>query len=148
MTGLGIVGVVLALLAALGQGTGVVLAKQGMDGIGAIPATLMRLAAGSVGLVAVGGLSGRLSRLGPALRDRGNMRRLVPATVLGTYLALVLMMVGVALAPATVAAVLLATSPIFGLLVEAAVDRRRPTALAVVGTVVAVAGVALLVGAG
>ena len=74
------------------------------------------------------------------------MRRMVPATFLGTYIALILMMVGVALAPATVAAVLLATSPIFGLVIEAIADRKRPTFLAVLGTIVAVVGVAILVG--
>ena len=82
---------------------------------------------------------------GDALTDRGPMKRLVPASFLGTYLALLLMMAGVALSPATVAAVLLATSPIFGLVIEAVVDRKRPTSLAVVGTIVAVAGVAILV---
>ncbi len=74
------------------------------------------------------------------------MRRMLPAAFLGTYLALVLMMVGVALAPATIAAVLLATSPIFGLVIEAVADRKPPTAFAVIGTIVAVAGVAVLVG--
>jgi drug/metabolite transporter (DMT)-like permease len=64
--------------------------------------------------------------------------------LLGT--GLLLMMVGVALAPATVAAVLLATSSIFSLVIEAIADRKRPTALAVVGTIVAVVGVAFLVG--
>lgn len=73
------------------------------------------------------------------------MRRMLPAAFLGTYLALLLMMIGVALAPATVAAVLLATSPIFSLVIEAVADRKRPTLLAVVGTITAVAGVAVLV---
>ncbi len=73
---------------------------------------------------------------------------MLPAAFFGTYLALLLMMVGVALAPATVAAVLLATSPIFSLVIEAVADRKRPTALAVLGTILAVVGVAVLVGAG
>jgi drug/metabolite transporter (DMT)-like permease len=71
---------------------------------------------------------------------------MVPAAFLGTYLALLLMMFGVASTPATIAAVLLATSPIFSLVIEAITDRRRPTALAVIGTIVAVVGVAVLVG--
>jgi len=79
------------------------------------------------------------------LTDTEPMKRMVPAALLGTYLALMLMMFGVALAPATIAAVLLATSPIFSLVIEAVVDRKRPTALAVVGTIVAVVGVAILV---
>ena len=138
-------GIVFALLAALGQGFGVVIAKAGMGTIGVMPATLLRLAAGLAGLLLAAAATGRLGKIRTALTDRGPMRRLVPASFLGTYLALLLMMAGVALAPATVAAVLLATSPIFGLVIEAVVDRKRPTALAVIGTVVAVAGVAILV---
>jgi drug/metabolite transporter (DMT)-like permease len=139
-------GVALALLAAFCQGAGVVLAKEGLGAIGSMPATLLRLAAGTAGLLAAATFVGGLGRLGRALRDTDPMRRMVPATFLGTYLALLLMMFGVAVAPATVAAVLLATSPIFSLVVEAVADRKRPTAMAVIGTIVAVAGVAVLVG--
>jgi drug/metabolite transporter (DMT)-like permease len=114
----------------------------------AMPATLLRLAAGASGLVVVAAFGGWLSSLGNALQDREPMRRMVPAAFFGTFLALVLMTVGVALAPATIAAVLLATSPIFSLVIEAVADRKRPTALAVIGTFLAVAGVAVLVGAG
>jgi drug/metabolite transporter (DMT)-like permease len=141
-------GVVFALLAALGQGAAVVLAKEGLDTMAAMPATLLRLAAGASGLVVVAAFGGWLSSLGNALQDREPMRRMVPAAFFGTFLALVLMTVGVALAPATIAAVLLATSPIFSLVIEAVADRKRPTALAVIGTFLAVAGVAVLVGAG
>ncbi|HSN55035.1 MAG TPA: EamA family transporter, partial [Candidatus Sulfomarinibacteraceae bacterium] len=134
-------------LAAFGQGAGVVLAKAGLAPLAVLPATLVRLAAGAAGLVAVAALGGRLGTLTAAARDRATAVRLVPASVLGTYLALLLMTAGIAGAPATIAAVLLATTPIFGLVVEAVADRRRPTTLAVVGTLVAVAGVAILVNA-
>ena len=139
-------GIALALLAALGQGAGVVLAKEGLDTLGAMPATLLRLAAGTAGLLVATAIGGSLGKLNSVFRDGRPMRRMIPATFLGTYLALLLMMVGVALAPATVAAVLLATSPIFSLVIEAIADRKRPTVLAVVGTIVAVVGVAILVG--
>jgi len=138
-------GVVFALLGAFGQGAGVVLAKEGLDTLGAMPATLLRLVAGTMGLLLAAALGGGLSKMRTAFKDSGPMKRMVPAAFLGTYLALLLMMFGVALAPATVAAVLLATSPIFSLVIEAAVDRKRPTTLAVVGTIVAVVGVAILV---
>lgn len=141
-----IVGIAFALLAAFGQGAGVVLAKAGLDTLGAMPATLLRLAAGTAGLLAAAALRGGFGRLQDAFQLGPPMRRMVPAAFLGTYLALLLMMVGVALAPATIAAVLLATSPIFSLVIEAVADRKRPTPLAVIGTIVAVAGVAVLVG--
>jgi drug/metabolite transporter (DMT)-like permease len=138
-------GIALGLLAAFGQGAGVVIAKAGMDDIGIMAATLVRLGAAAAGLLAVAAVGGRLATLGPALRHPTTIRRLLPASFIGTYLALLLMMAGIALAPATIAAVLLATTPIFGLILESVADRRSPTAVEVLGTVVAVAGVAILV---
>ena len=144
--GVAIGGIVLALLGAFGQGAGVVLAKEGLDAINAMPATLLRLAAGTAGLLLAAASGTGRSRIRVAFKDTGPMKRMVPAAFLGTYLALLLMMFGVASTPATIAAVLLATSPIFSLVIEAITDRRRPTALAVIGTIVAVVGVAVLVG--
>ena len=76
--------------------------------------------------------------------DTGNGWRAGLATLLGTYTAMLLAMLGIALAPATVAAVLLSTTPIFALVVEAVVDGRRPNVAAVAGTTIAVSGVAIL----
>ena len=139
-------GLALGLLAAFGQGAGVVIAKAGMEDIGILPATLVRLGAAAAGLLVVGAFGGRLAGLGCAVGHPSTLRRLLPASFIGTYLALLLMTAGIILAPATIAAVLLATTPIFGLVIEAVADRRRPTVTAVIGTVVAVVGVAVLVG--
>jgi drug/metabolite transporter (DMT)-like permease len=54
------------------------------------------------------------------------------------------MMAGVAFAPASVAAVLLATSPIFSLFVERLAGGPPITVRAFLGTMVAVSGVSLL----
>ncbi|MGD8440580.1 MAG: DMT family transporter [Holophagae bacterium] len=138
-------GLALGLLAAFGQGAGVVIAKAGMEDIAILPATLVRLGAAAAGLLVVAALGGRLTGLGRVVRHPSTLRRLLPASFIGTYLALLLMTAGIILAPATIAAVLLATTPIFGLVVEAVADRRRPTAVELLGTLLAVAGVAILV---
>jgi drug/metabolite transporter (DMT)-like permease len=54
------------------------------------------------------------------------------------------MMAGVDLAPASIAAVLLSTGPVFSLTIESAIERRLPTVRGVVGTLLAVTGVAVL----
>ena len=64
-------GIVLALLGAFGQGAGVVLAKEGLDSIAAMPATLLRLAAGTAGLLLAAAAGSGLSRMRAALRDSG-----------------------------------------------------------------------------
>jgi len=141
-------GVCFAILAAFGQGAGVVVAKSGLDSLAVLPSTLIRLAAGAAGLLVVESLRGTLGRVVDAATDRPTLLRLVPASLVGTYLAMLLMMAGVALAPASVAAVLLATTPIFGLVLEWLVDRRPPPVAGFVGTAVAMLGVALLTFAG
>jgi len=141
-------GLVFGLLASFSQGAGVVLAKQGLGVLPVLPATFLRLAVASVGLVAVSLVHDRLRSFTAVLRSSATLRRVVPASFLGTYAALLLMMAGVALAPASVAAVLLATAPVFSLVIEALINRRPPTLTAVIGTILAVAGVALLTAQG
>ena len=79
--------------------------------------------------------------------SRANSRvvaRVLVATFLGAYVALYLMMAGVDLAPASVAAVLLSTGPVFSLVLESVLERRPPSMRGVAGTLLAVSGVAIL----
>lgn len=138
------VGVVLGVVSAAGQGLGVVIAKAGLEGMSDLTAATIRLAAASLGLVVVGVFTGSLGRVAHLASDARALRRVVPASFFGTYLTMVLMMAGIRLSPAAVAAVLLATSPVFGLLLESVLGRRWPDAPSVVGTAIAVAGVAVL----
>ncbi len=120
------------------------LAKVGMQELQVLPASFLRLAAAAVGLLLVGLLSARGAPRPRRPVESRTVGRVLVATLLGTYLALFLMMAGVALAPASIAAVLLSTSPVFSLVLEAIVDHRPPTLRGVVGTLMAVAGVAIL----
>ncbi len=138
-------GVALGVLSAFGQGTGVVVAKAGMAALPILPATLLRLAVGAGGLAAVGAVTGTLGRAAAAVRDRRGLPRLALASFFGTYLAMLLMMAGIAWAQASIAAVLLATPPVFGLVVESVLERRLPSTRGVLGTAISIAGVALLV---
>jgi drug/metabolite transporter (DMT)-like permease len=138
------VGIALGVVAALGQGAGLVLAKAGMQEIPVLPASFLRLGAAAIGLVIVGAVSRRRRPTAPLPKRSQTMLRVLVATFFGTYLALFLMMAGVALAPASIAAVLLSTSPVFSLILEAVVDRRPPTLIGVLGTLMAVAGVGIL----
>jgi drug/metabolite transporter (DMT)-like permease len=142
--GRALAGLALGVIAAFGQGAGIVLAKAGMADVPVIPASALRLGAAAVGLLLLEGVSGRLGRIPALISDRANAARAIPATLLGTYLALFLMMAGIALAPASVAAVLLATSPVFSLVLESIAERRLPSARGLAGTLLAVAGVGLL----
>ena len=143
-----VAGVAAAVLAALGQGTGVVLSKDGMAQVPFVAASFLRLAAAALGLALILAVSGRL---GPALKSVGRwpaLRRIAGPTVLGTYIAVLFMMFGIAYAPASVAAVLLATTPVFSLFIDARVAGRAPSLGSLAGTLLAVAGVGILATAG
>lgn len=137
-------GLLLATFAAFGQGAGLVLAKAGMEEIAPLPASSFRLGVAAIGLAIWLGFAGRRSLGGAFWREAALKSGIVPATVLGTYLAMFLLMMGLEMARTSVAAVLLATTPIFSLGIEWVVHRRRPTLRAAIGTLIAVAGVSLL----
>jgi drug/metabolite transporter (DMT)-like permease len=139
-----LVGLSLGVVAALGQGTGVVMAKVGMAEVPVVPASFVRLAAAAAGLAVFAATPARMARLGKLVVAPVMLRRVVPATLLGTYVALFLMMWGIALAPAAIAATLLSVSPVYGLLIDKIVFRQPVTARGVAGTLLAVAGVAIL----
>ena len=137
-------GVMLGVVAALGQGAGVVMAKAGMTEVAVVPASFVRLAAAAAGLALLAATPARMARLGKLVVAPVMRRRVVPATLLGTYVALFLMMLGISLAPAAIAATLLSVSPVYGLLIDTFVFRQPVTARGLTGTLLAVAGVAVL----
>jgi len=137
-------GVALGTLSAIAQAVGIVMAKEGMGEVPVLASSALRLSTAALGLVALAAVSGRLGDLRVALGNVQALRRILPATLLGAYVAIFLMMAGIALAPASIAAVLLTTSPVFSLILEATVLRRPVTAKDVIGTLAAVGGVAVL----
>lgn len=141
-------GYALAVLAAFGQGTGIVLAKDGMEDLPLVSASFVRMAAAAVAMTLVMAVNGRLPRAVSALATGESLRQIVPPTFLGAYVAFILMMAGVALAPASVAAVLIATSPIWSLFIDRLTVGTPITPRGLLGTFVAVAGVAVLTIAG
>lgn len=141
-------GYLFGVLSAMGQGVGIVLAKDGMETIPFVPATFFRLLVAAAGLVILTAASGRFRRVLQALRSGRELGRMAGASFLGTYLAMMCMMAGVWLAPPAVSATLLSTTPVFSLFIDAKSSRERIATRKIVGTVIAILGVALLAGIG
>jgi drug/metabolite transporter (DMT)-like permease len=137
-------GIVFGIVAAVGQGGGIVLAKQGMATLPPLQASSVRLGAAAAGLVLLGLLDGTLRRARDLSRTPPFRGRVARAAFLGSYVGIFLMMVGIGRAPAAVAAVLLATTPVFSLLLDVARGRERFTVRNVIGTLTAIAGVGVL----
>jgi drug/metabolite transporter (DMT)-like permease len=141
-------GYLFGVLSALGQGVGIVLAKDGMETIPFVPATFFRLVVAAAGLMILTAASGRFRRVLQAVRDGRSLGRMAGASFLGTYLAMMCMMAGVWLAPPAVSATLLSTTPVFSLFIDANSNRERIAPRKILGTVIAILGVALLAGIG
>lgn len=158
-------GVVAGLLGAAGQGTGLVLAKLGMDTAGAVglassvegtvvtapldplSATLVRVMAGAIGVWGFAMLRGSLGTALEAVRDG----RAVKATCIGAALGLIgiwLSLISISHTKAGVGATLMAISPILVLPLAYIAYGDRPGLHAVGGTLVAVVGIAFLCLAG
>ncbi len=132
------------VMAALCQAIGIVLTKDAIGQSGVLPASLLRLLAGGLGILAYEALRGR----GPGLRaamTRGFRRpRLVLATLLGTVAAFYLFQVAVMLGSPPVTAALCATSPILVTPIAARWLGERMPWTATLGTLLAIGGVALV----
>jgi drug/metabolite transporter (DMT)-like permease len=138
-------GILYAVAAAVGQGTGVVLAKAGMEELPVLGASFLRILAATVGLLCVLGVAGRLPAVLGRLGTGPALRSLVGPTFVGTYISVLLLMAGIAYAPASVASVLIATTPVWSLFLDARTTGVPITLRALGGTFLSVAGVAVLV---
>jgi drug/metabolite transporter (DMT)-like permease len=142
-----------ALLGAIGQALGVVLAKRGMApvadggaGVDPLPATLVRMTAAALGLQLVAFADRRPLALAAVVRDRRALAGALLGTAFGPVLGVWLSMVAVRHAAQTgVAAALMATTPIFMMPVARIAYGARIGWLGMAGTVLVVAGAAQLV---
>ena len=131
----------------LGIGTmalGVVLAKPARAGGHVVEVTLVRLVAGlSVQLLWVGVAPGRRADL-RVFRNTRVWRTLIPASILGTYIAMLFWMGGFKWAPVTVASVLNQLSSVFTLFFAWLLLRERMSLRKAVGAGVAILGAVLV----
>jgi drug/metabolite transporter (DMT)-like permease len=142
-------GVVLAVIAAAGQAGGVLVGKHGMtlrDGSQLDPflATQIRVLAGIAGFALLVSFTGFWPKVLHGLRDLRAMGLMLVGAVAGPFLGVSLVMWSVQLIPSGVSQTLVATVPVLMLPYAVFVAGERVSRRAVLGAVVAVAGVALL----
>lgn len=140
-----VVGVLLAVCGALGQGGGLVLSKYGMGDYDAFAATQIRVFAGAVSFALIFTAIRGWPRVGQALRQTRAMVFTGLGAVFGPFLGVSLSLLAVQHTQAGIAASLMATSPILIIPVVVVVQRERVGLPGVLGTLLAVLGVVLLV---
>lgn len=137
-------GVAWAVLAAICQGTGVALTKMGMASVPIFTAALLRQGAALLLLTLMAAAMGKLGSTLKLFGSGRSLRDLFVPSALSAYLGFSAAMAGVAWAPAALAAVLLATTPVFSLFLDAWLGEGAITWRGALGTLIAVGGVALL----
>jgi drug/metabolite transporter (DMT)-like permease len=137
-------GVVLGVGSALGQAGGSLTSRLAMaGGVSALDTALVRLPAGLLGMVIVAGVSGRLVPWARSLARPRLLASIAVAALVGTYLGIWLAQLAIGRSSSTaVASTLLATSPIFALPLGRWLNAERLTRRALVGTLLACAGLA------
>ncbi|MHC4933256.1 MAG: DMT family transporter [Planctomycetota bacterium] len=137
-------GVLYGVLSAACQAGGVLLAKRGLHEMDALTGTTLRVAAATALLAFVALLRRDLMPDLRRLFKPGPLARLLPAAFCGTFLALWLMQTGIKHTDSAVASALHSTTPLFTLPIALVFLRERFGALAVFGSLMAVAGVVVL----
>ena len=138
-------GVILGIIAALGQGVGVILAKYGFrTEIDALSATLLRMVPAMLTMWLAAIVLRQAVPFKLLATDRKAVRFIFIASILGPYLGVWLANAAVKYTEAGVAATILAIVPIIVIPLVWVSQGHRPTLRAVTGTLIAIAGIALL----
>lgn len=139
-------GVLFGVGAGLGQAVGSLLSKRAMStGVSALDASLVRLAAGFVGIIVIAAATGRLAGHARALARGRTFFAIAVSASVGTFGGIWLAQYAIANSASTaIATTLLATSPVFALPIGRWVNQEIITRRAVAGTVLATAGLILL----
>ncbi len=133
------------LLASLCISSGFILAKLGLEEVSALQGTFWRFAFGMLGLALFGWVRGELVSWLRPFASPGLLRRIVAAVLVITFGGFWLTMVGYKYTHASVATILMSTEPLFILPLARVFMDERVTPRAVVGALVAVAGVISIV---
>jgi drug/metabolite transporter (DMT)-like permease len=144
-------GLILALVASMGQGLGSVFAKMGMSGsssgsagVDPLGATLVRLCWASAAYWVVVLPRQKIPELGRRLRDRRGSLALGGAILMGPFISVWISLIAIKNTEAGIAQVLLGMVPIFVVAPAWIVYKDRPTVISLLGILVAVVGGALL----
>jgi len=140
-----LVGVLAGVGGALGQAAGLVLAKMGMaGGVDALSATAVRMDAAVLGVWLLGAFRGTSRQAVQAFRPDRTFAAMAGGAFFGPFLGVWLSLFAVKHTEAAIAATLMATVPVVVIPLVVILQHERPSPRAVLGAVVAVAGVAML----
>jgi len=137
-------GIALGLASAFCQALGIILTKRGMVSVGLLQASTIRILAGVVGILTLEAITGQLgATVRHALRPP-SLPRILPAALMGSFLGFFLFQVAIQNSQPAVAAALTGTSPLFVAPLSVVFLGEAMAVGGWIGTILAVAGVALV----
>jgi len=140
-----VIGVLYGIGGASGQALGLILSKRGMVGdFPALSASLMRLTTASVVIWLWALIQGQLRPTIEGLRIRSARWAILGGTLVGPFVGMTLSLAAIQLAPVGIASTLMALAPVILLPLAYWIFKERITQRAIVGTVVAMVGVAMI----
>jgi len=137
-------GIFYGCISILACSSSVILTKQALVDIPSLPATGVRLSAGTLGLFLLVLVTSKSFKALQPLVSWRILTMLVPVAIASTFFGLWLSLAALQFTTATVASVLNATSPLFILPLSAIFLRERISRSALTGTLLATLGIALL----
>jgi drug/metabolite transporter (DMT)-like permease len=138
-----VLGSVLALGGAIGQATGLVLSKKGMQDMDAFSATQIRIMAGLVGFVLVITAFKRWKHLFGALKDLKAMKYMTIGSFTGPFLGVSFSLLAVQHTDTGIAATLMALTPVMIIPPALLFKKENIKAIEIIGALISVGGVAL-----
>jgi drug/metabolite transporter (DMT)-like permease len=142
-------GVLLGLLASLGQATGLILSKHAMLDCGApldpLPASFLRMLSSAVMIWFVASVRGRIRDTLRGFRHGAAVAFAAAGAIFGPFLGVWTSLIAVALIPAGIAATLNATTPVWIIPNVRLYYKEKVSPRAILGAILAVAGVGILI---
>ncbi len=138
-------GVAMALLGGFGQAAGLVMAKYAMtDSLTAIEASYIRMIAAFAVIWIFCGITGKLRRILKSLSNRPAMAHTLGGAISGPFLGIWMSLVAITYTKTGIAAAIMASVPVVIIPISIVVYRQLPSARAIVGALVTVAGISIL----
>mgnify|MGYP006282645437 FL=1 len=138
-----VVGIIMAFGGAVGQATGLVLSKFGMQDYNAFAATQIRVFAGTIGFMILFFILRRWNRVFHALRNKKAMKRVVIGAFFGPFLGVAFSLLAVQNTLTGIASTLMALVPVLIIPPAVLYFKEKVNFLEILGAFIAFAGVAL-----
>jgi len=136
-------GILLGIVAAAGQGVGLVLSKYGMGDYDSFSSSQIRVITGLIGFAILFLILGKYKELPTSFRDRTAMKWLIVGSIFGPFLGVSFSLIAVQHTSAGIAQTIMSLTPVLIIPPAVFINKEKVTVREIVGAVVAVFGVIL-----